>query len=48
VNPDIEVIRISATTGEGMDEWLAWIAARMQPAATQSKSQPASRPVLAS
>lgn len=44
VNPDIEVIRISATTGEGMDEWLTWIAARMQP----SVAQPAEQPVLAS
>jgi len=44
VNPDIEVIRVSATTGEGMDEWLAWIAARMQP----SVAQPAEQPVLAS
>jgi len=25
VNPEIEVIRTSATSGEGMDEWLAWI-----------------------
>jgi hydrogenase nickel incorporation protein HypB len=25
VNPAIEVIRISARTGEGMDEWLAWL-----------------------
>jgi hydrogenase nickel incorporation protein HypB len=25
VNPLIEVIRISATTGEGMADWLAWI-----------------------
>ena len=25
VNPDIEVIRVSATRGEGMDDWLAWI-----------------------
>jgi hydrogenase nickel incorporation protein HypB len=25
VNPDIQVIRISATSGEGMDEWLDWI-----------------------
>ena len=52
VNPDIEVIRVSATTGEGMDEWLAWIAARMQPAPAQptpqSASQPASQPVRAS
>ena len=27
VNPDIQVIRISATSGEGMEEWLAWIKA---------------------
>ncbi len=27
VNPDIEVLRLSARTGEGMDAWLAWIAA---------------------
>lgn len=27
VNPDIKVIRISATSGEGMDEWLDWIKA---------------------
>ena len=25
VNPGIEVIRTSATSGEGMDQWLAWI-----------------------
>jgi hydrogenase nickel incorporation protein HypB len=25
VNPGIEVIEVSATTGEGMDAWLAWI-----------------------
>jgi hydrogenase nickel incorporation protein HypB len=25
VNPDIQVIQVSATTGQGMDEWLAWI-----------------------
>jgi hydrogenase nickel incorporation protein HypB len=27
VNPDIKVIRISATSGEGMEEWLDWIKA---------------------
>lgn len=26
VNPDIEIIQLSATSGEGMDAWLAWIA----------------------
>jgi len=25
VNPAIEILRVSAQTGEGMDEWLAWI-----------------------
>jgi len=25
VNPDIQVIRTSASSGEGMDDWLAWI-----------------------
>ena len=26
VNPGIEVIEVSATTGAGMDDWLEWIA----------------------
>jgi len=30
VNPAIEVIRVSATTGEGMGDWLTWIEARLQ------------------
>jgi hydrogenase nickel incorporation protein HypB len=25
VNPDIEVIQVSATKGDGMDTWLAWV-----------------------
>ena len=28
INPQIEVIRTSARTGEGMDRWLRWIEAR--------------------
>jgi hydrogenase nickel incorporation protein HypB len=27
VNPEVEIIRLSARTGEGMDAWLEWIAA---------------------
>jgi len=27
VNPNIQVIRVSATSGEGMTEWLAWVKA---------------------
>ena len=30
VNPVIEVIQLSATTGEGMDAWLRWLDARVQ------------------
>ena len=26
VNPDVEILRVSARTGEGMDAWLQWIA----------------------
>ena len=33
VNPAIEVIRVSATSGEGMDDWLAWIARERDAAA---------------
>ncbi|MFZ3019325.1 MAG: hydrogenase nickel incorporation protein HypB [Gallionella sp.] len=32
VNPNIQVIRISATSGEGMEEWLTWIKAGCQKA----------------
>ncbi|MEM5426264.1 MULTISPECIES: hydrogenase nickel incorporation protein HypB [Paraburkholderia] len=31
VNPSIEVIRLSATTGEGLDAWLDWIARARDP-----------------
>jgi hydrogenase nickel incorporation protein HypB len=27
INPNIEILRVSATTGEGLDGWLAWIRA---------------------
>jgi hydrogenase nickel incorporation protein HypB len=29
VNPNIEVLRVSARSGEGMDAWYAWLQARM-------------------
>lgn len=29
VNPDIEVLQVSATNGEGLDEWYGWLSARM-------------------
>ncbi|MEM0953718.1 MAG: hydrogenase nickel incorporation protein HypB [Pseudomonadota bacterium] len=33
VNPSIGVLKVSSTTGEGMDAWLGWIAAARQMAA---------------
>lgn len=30
VNPAVQVIRLSARTGEGMEAWLGWLAARRQ------------------
>jgi hydrogenase nickel incorporation protein HypB len=35
VNPDIQVIQVSATTGQGMDEWLAWIEVGARDTATK-------------
>lgn len=32
VNPAIEIIPLSARTGEGMDRWIAWLRARLQEA----------------
>jgi hydrogenase nickel incorporation protein HypB len=32
VNPAIEVLQLSATTGEGMDAWLGWLERRLQQA----------------
>lgn len=32
VNPTIEILQLSATTGEGMDAWLSWLGAAMMPA----------------
>jgi hydrogenase nickel incorporation protein HypB len=29
VNPDIEVLPLAATTGEGLDKWYAWLRARL-------------------
>ena len=29
VNPEIEIIRLSARTGEGMEDWTAWLRARL-------------------
>ncbi|MCP4799720.1 MAG: hypothetical protein GY893_07180, partial [bacterium] len=29
-NPNLEFIELSATTGEGMDNWLNWISAQVK------------------
>jgi hydrogenase nickel incorporation protein HypB len=39
VNPNIQVIRISATSGEGMEEWLEWIKAGCRKAA-RTRNEP--------
>ena len=36
VNPAIEVIQLSATTGEGMDAWLDWLSAALSPEQARS------------
>lgn len=35
VNPNIEILQVSATTGEGMEQWYQWISSAQQPIATQ-------------
>jgi len=35
VNPDIVVLKVSARSGEGMDEWLAWITEGRRRAVTE-------------
>jgi len=35
VNPGIEVLRVSAQTGEGLEDWLRWVEAR-RPAPQQA------------
>ncbi|OAN50672.1 hydrogenase accessory protein HypB [Paramagnetospirillum marisnigri] len=39
VNPDIVVLQLSARTGEGFDEWLAWIAEGRRRMAAHRKAQ---------
>ena len=39
VNPQIEVIQVSATSGEGFDDWLAWLAVRQAEAGRARASE---------
>lgn len=41
VNPDLEVMRLSAKTGEGLQEWQDWITVRAKTAAATLQSAPA-------
>ncbi len=41
VNPNLEVIRLSAKTGEGLQEWQDWILGRAKAAAVTVQSDPA-------
>ncbi len=43
VNPDIEVLRVSAASGAGMDAWLAWIESGVAAAARQRIDTAATR-----
>ena len=36
VNPDMEIIRLSATSGEGMNDWAAWLGAQRATITTRS------------
>ncbi|MCR9107368.1 hydrogenase nickel incorporation protein HypB [Marivita sp. XM-24bin2] len=39
VNPDIEILHLSARTGEGMGEWLAWLRTHLAEKAIQEAAQ---------
>ena len=45
VNPDIEILRLSARTGEGLDAWIEWIANERETA--RGRERPASPDVAA-
>ena len=36
VNPQIEILNVSCTTGEGFDEWYRWLDAQRAPTAAPS------------
>ena len=45
VNPGLEIIKLSATSGEGLDEWLDWI---LRAAVIATKTRPATDAIIAS
>lgn len=40
INPDIQVLHLSATTGQGLDQWLAWIDQAFNTIATANTATP--------
>jgi hydrogenase nickel incorporation protein HypB len=46
VNPAIEVIQLSATTGAGMDDWLHWLEHAMSPGNAHDHHHHHHEPVL--
>jgi len=38
VNPGIEIIETSSTTGEGLDQWMEWLARRAAPTKTAART----------
>jgi hydrogenase nickel incorporation protein HypB len=39
VNPGIEIIRVSARTGEGMDQWIGWLRANLAAKSTSEAAE---------
>lgn len=40
VNPDLQVLKLSATTGEGMQDWTDWLAAKLSAIRQQPRTGP--------
>ncbi len=38
MNPDLEIIEVSCTTGQGLDEWVSWLAKRWRDKAESRRS----------
>jgi len=41
VHPQMEILEVSSTTGEGLDAWMRWLTARRQKAREKSKPESA-------
>jgi hydrogenase nickel incorporation protein HypB len=46
VNPDIEVVQVSATTGEGLDDWYTWLRQRIEPSNAKRSDKVDDQPVV--